>query len=150
MQAARIWFKQPIPSLTLSQVKEYLQAMGAEVNETEWRLGGYVVLQLLIVSPIVFLAQIEDEEWVVEEAEDFSQRAPLAMRTKLSNCDVRLSFGGTDDEKVTTTDQGTFVVAGWTEFDPANPQARILLEGLARRLDGLFEDNTSGIWWAPI
>ena len=150
MQAARIWFKQPFPPLTLFQVKEYLQAMGAEVNETEWRLGGYVVPQLLIVSPIVFLAQLEDEEWVVEEAEDFSQHAPSAMRAKLSNCDARLSFGGTDDEKVTTTDQGTFVVAGWTEFDPANPQARKVLEELARRVDGLFEDNTSGTWWAPI
>ncbi|WP_218967602.1 hypothetical protein [Puniceibacterium antarcticum] len=120
------------------------------MNETEWRLGGYVVPQLLIVSPIVFLAQLEDEEWVIEKAEDFSQRAPSAMRTKLSICDARLSFGGTEDEKVTKTDQGTFVVAGWTEFDPAHPQARILFEGLARRVDGIFEDNTSGIWWAPI
>lgn len=150
MQAARIWFRQSVPPLTLSQVKEYLQAMGAEVNETEWRLGDYVIPQLLIVSPIVFLAQLEAEEWVVEEAEDFAQSSPSAMRAKLSNCDARLSFGGTKDEKVTTTDQSTFVVAGWTEFDPANPQARILLEGLARRVDGLFEDNTSGLWWAPI
>lgn len=149
MQSARIWFRQPVPPLTLSQVKEYLQEMGAEAHDTEWRLDGFVVPQLLIVSPIVFLAQLEDEEWVIEEAEDFSQRAPSTMRTKLSICDARLSFGGTEDEKVITGNQGTFVVAGWTEFDPANPQARILLEGLAHRVGGLFEDNTSGTWWEP-
>lgn len=149
MQTARIWFRQPAPPLTLSHVKEWLRAMGAVVHDTEWRLGDYVAPQLLIVSPIVFLAQLEDEEWVIEEAEDFSERAPAAIRTKLSDCDARLSFGGTDDEKVISTDQGAFAVVGWTAFDPENQQARKLLEGLARRVDGLFEDNTSGTWWAP-
>lgn len=147
MQAARIWFRQPNPPLTLSQVKGSLKAMGAVVHDTEWRLSGYVVPQLLIVSPIVFLAQLEDEEWVIEEAEDFSESAPAAIRTKLSVCNARLSFGRTDDEKIIPTDQGTFTVAGWTAFDPENPQARLLLEGLARRVDGLFENNTSGTWW---
>lgn len=46
MQAAAIWFQMSATPLTLLQVNEYLQEMGAEVKETEWRLGDVVVPQL--------------------------------------------------------------------------------------------------------
>ncbi|WP_234843255.1 hypothetical protein [Sinorhizobium meliloti] len=74
-------------------MNEYLQEMGAEVKETEWRLGDVVVPQLQVTSPVMFLVQLEDEEWVIEEAEEFSHLAPLEVRAKLSICDARLAFG---------------------------------------------------------
>ncbi|RVN53603.1 hypothetical protein CN104_32320, partial [Sinorhizobium meliloti] len=77
MQAAAIWFQMSATPLTLLQVNEYLQEMGAEVKETEWRLGDVVVPQLQVTSPVMFLVQLEDEEWVIEEAEEFSHLAPL-------------------------------------------------------------------------
>ena len=147
MQAARIWFRQSNPRVTLSRVRDDLHALGAEVEETEWRLGAYVVPQLLIVSPIACLAQLEDDDWVIEEVEDFASRAPAEMCSRLSQCDARLSFGGADDERAVTTDRGTFVQSGWTDFDPSEPTARALLQALARRIDGLLEDNTLGTWW---
>ncbi|ASJ59267.1 hypothetical protein KEM44_22610 [Sinorhizobium meliloti] len=149
MQAAAIWFQMSATPLTLLQVNEYLQEMGAEVKETEWRLGDVVVPQLQVTSPVMFLVQLEDEEWVIEEAEELSHLAPLEVRAKLSICDARLAFGDADDESATTTDQGIFVLAGWTGFDPANPQVRILLEGLARIVDGIVNDKTSGTYWVP-
>lgn len=133
------------PPLTLSQVKERLQAMGAEVKETEWRLEHCIIPQLQIVAPVVFLATLDNNEWVVEEAEESSLHAPATVRSRLSRCNARLEFGGANNDAV-MTDQGMFVAA-WTGLDPAEPHVRILLEGLARGVDGLFEDNVNGTWW---
>ncbi|RWR25512.1 hypothetical protein D2T29_21910 [Sinirhodobacter populi] len=149
MQSARIWFQKPATAITLTQCKEYLQGMGVEVIDTEWRLEGYVVPQLHVTNPSNFLMQLEDDSWVVEEAEEISRSAPEALRGRLSNCEARLSFGDASDESVTTTDRGIFVMAGWTSFDPEEPQARELLEALTRMVDGIFEDNTTGTWWVP-
>jgi hypothetical protein len=62
MQAARIWFQNPVPPITLSQIKEYLQGMSIDVSDVEWRLCDYVVPQLHITNPADFLMQIEDED----------------------------------------------------------------------------------------
>lgn len=149
MQAARIWFQKPVPPLTLSQVKEHLQGMGIEANDTEWRSGGYLVPQLHVTSPANFITQLEDEAWIIDEAEEIAQLAPALIRDRLSVCDARLSFGGAHDENSITTDQGAFAIAGWTNFDPGEPKVKILLEALARMVDGVFEDNTTGTWWVP-
>lgn len=149
MQAARIWFQNTVPPITLSQIKEYLQGMGIKVRDVERRLGDYVVPQLYITNPADLLMQIEDEDWVIEEAEQFSQFAPASIRDRLSICNARLCFGDARDDSI-NTDHGTFVLAGWTSFDPGKPQAKKLLESLARLVNGLFEDNTTGDWWAPI
>ncbi|WBU62677.1 hypothetical protein PAE61_09830 [Paracoccus aerodenitrificans] len=130
-------------------MKKYLQETGAEVKGTEWRLGNYVVPQLHVTSPADFVMQLEDEVWIIEEAEEFSQRAPAPISERLSICDARLSFGEANDENAITTDQGIVVATDWSTFDPEEPQARILLEALARMVDGLLEDNVSGTWWAP-
>jgi hypothetical protein len=59
-----------------------------------------------------------------------------------------LSFGDARDDDI-TTDHSTFVFAGWTSFDPREPKAKMLLETLARLVNGIFENNMTGDWWAP-
>jgi len=125
-----------------------MQGMGIEVSDEEWRLGDYVVPQLHITNPADFLIQMEDQAWIIEEAEEISQIAPASIRDRLSICNARLSFGDAHDNN-TTTEHATFVIAGWTRFDPGEPQAKILLESLARMVNGVFEDNTTGDWWVP-
>ena len=150
MQSARIWFRQPDPGVTLGSVKKQLEAKGAQVEETEWSLGSFSVPQLHVLQPIPFLIQLNDDEYVVEEADEFSkfESVPVEIRPKLAACDARLEIGDIS-ENAAITDQEIFVIAGWTNFDPSHPTARDFLIGLATSLDGVFEDNVNGFWWTP-
>lgn len=150
MQSARIWFRQTHPPITLAVVEAFLIQLGAKFEKAEWTLGEFVVPQLHVLQPVSFLIQINDDEYVVEEAEEFAmlEGVPNNIKERLSALDCRLEVGSVEDYSV-VQDEETTVFAGWTDFDPSHPKALELLRRLATKLDGIVEDNVNGTWWSP-
>ncbi|WP_421709713.1 hypothetical protein [Algihabitans sp.] len=148
MQSARIWFRQSCPPITLATVETFLEELGAKVAKTEWTLGTFVIPQLHVMQPVPFLIQLNDDEYVVEEAEEFVELAglPSEIRTKLSTLDARLEVGDVS-ENAFVLGEAINVFEGWTNFDPSHPKVLELLRKLAIEFDGIFEDNVNGIWW---
>ena len=149
MQSARIWFQQTDPPITLASVSEYLIALGTQIEETSWSLGAFVVPQIYILEPVPFLLQINNDDYVYEEAKEFSKHEIMLDRfsIKLASCDARLEIGDVSENSA-IIDQETFVFESWTGFDPELPQAGKLLKLLARRFHGVLEDNVNGTWWS--
>ena len=151
MQSARIWFKQSEQPFDLLSLKEFLEASGLTVRNTEWRLQSYVVPQLHIATDQPFLVQLNDDEYIVEEAEESSEWHKNDMRPetllKLSNCDARFEIGDGNEAVVTTT-EGVFSFVGWTSLDPSLPEMRRIFISMTEAVDGVFEDNVNGFWWS--
>ena len=149
MQAARIWFRNTTPPVTLADIEAMLTAMGAVVTPAQWQMGDIIVPQLQVSHPAHFLTQIETADYVPVEAQECADDASPDIAEHLRACDARLVFGDSADDTLVASDQGLVAFTGWTTFDPANPAARALLEGLTRRLNGVFNDNVNGGYWKP-
>lgn len=151
MQTARIWFKRGQQPFDLSRLKDFLEASGLTVRHTEWRLQSYVVPQLHVATEQPFLVQMNDDEYVDEEAEEFSElhkhdMAPKIF-SKLNDCNIRFEIGDGNDT-VITTNEGVFSFVGWTSLDPSQPEMRRIFLSITEAVDGVFEDNVNGFWWA--
>lgn len=138
MQTARIWFARDGADMSLPRAKSLLEAAGARVEETAWRLEGLVVPQLHVLTPVPLLLQLNEDDDVIEEAEEFAAlpEVPEALRPALARCDARLEIGGEAENPD--------VAATGPDFDPGAPAARRLLAPLVAALGGVFEDNVSG------
>ena len=149
MQSARIWFRQPHPSIALTNVDTFLNELGATTEETEWSLGTFVVPQIYVIQPVPFLIQLNTDDYVVEEAKEFSElgSVPDNLSEKLSSCDARLEIGDVSENSVIYGREIT-AFAGWTGIDPGHPELQKLLRALASKLDGIFEDNVNGTFWS--
>ncbi|WP_295531498.1 hypothetical protein [uncultured Thioclava sp.] len=150
MQSARIWFKRGQQPFDLLRLKEFLEASGLTVRNTEWQLQSYIVPQLHIATEQPFLIQLNDDEYVDEEAEEFSEwhKNDLAPETflKLNECNVRFEIGDGNDT-VLTTSEGIFSFVGQTSLDPSLPEMRRIFISITEAVDGVFEDNVNGFWW---
>lgn len=147
MQSARIWFQQTSQPVTLAFVKKFFEKLGVQFEEVEWTLGTFTVPQLYVTQPVPFLIQLNDDEYVLEEAAEFaaSEDLPHNIRTKLPASNARFEIGDTS-ENTNLSDKGITVFAGWTSFDPSHPKALALLQRLAAEVNGVFEDNVHGMW----
>ena len=149
MQSARIWFRQTRSPVTLSAVEALLASLGATVEKTEWKLGTFVVPQLRVIQPAPFLIQLNDGEYVVEEAEEFAEfdNVPREIKAKLLASDTRLEVGDVSENSV-ISETGVTVFEGWTSFDPSQPKTLHLLRQLTAEFRGILEDNVNGSWWS--
>ncbi len=118
------------------------------VRHTEWRLQDFVVPQLHVASNQPFLVQLNDDEYVTEDAAEMHQGdLPPKTLSKLGKCDVRFEIGDGNEAVVTTTED-VFSFEGWTSLDPGLPEIRSIFISIAQALDGIFQDNVNGFWWS--
>lgn len=151
MQSARIWFQQGRPPFDLVRLKENLEALGLTVRRTEWRFQHIAIPQLHVATDPPFLVQMNDDEYIIEEAEEFAELHKVALTpdayAKLRTCDARFEIGDGNEAAVTTAD-GVFSFAGWTSLDPGLPEVRRIFISITTAVDGVFEDNVNGLWWS--
>ena len=154
MQSVRIWFSSDQGDVSIETLKSFLASQfGCAVVETEWRAGEYVVPQLSITSPVQFLLQIENEEWVKEEAEEFAEMyqdsVAASKLSELRNADARIAIGNNDPPAEAVGDQ-LVAFAGWTHVDPSDARTATILQAVALHVNGVLEDNVNGrIWGGP-
>jgi hypothetical protein len=147
MQTARIWYSPGSRTVSLDLLAKRLSGpLNCTVERAEWQMDDTIVPQLRITSPATFLIQLNNDDYVAEEAIEQAaylrdQGFPPQITDKLRNCTRRLEIG--EGDVISSTDPAT-VFAGWTPLDPAEPALNRILTGLTSGLDGVFEDNVNG------
>lgn len=153
MQSAMIFYKQRTPPVGLWHAREVFERLGANVEDTEWRLGSFVVPQLSVTGKANFLIQNSDHESVIEESEWFADIAgdklTAPLLAKLKESDARFETGD-NPVAVISENVGIVSLAGQTSFDPCKLDARAMLQALAREVGGVFYDNVNEAWWAEV
>lgn len=144
--SAHICYDSRLHAVTLQTVAEVISAETQwRVVDTEWRGFGVVIPQLLVLTPIPFLIQIEnDPTWVPQENLEFGEWAGLskdsAVFAQLEKCDARLAIQSTQPDQVTIGEESLVVSTLGTAIDPRNPEIAAVLAVVGRKINGLLND----------
>lgn len=148
--SAHIFYDSSLHTVTLQTVAEVISAETRwRVEIAEWRGSGLVIPQLLVLTAIPFLIQIEnDPTWVPQENLEFGEWAGLsknsAVFAQLGKCDARLAIQSTQPDQVTIGEGSLVVSTLGTAVDPSNPAIAAVLAVVGRKINGLLNDCVNG------
>lgn len=108
-----------------------------------------VIPQLLVLTPVPFLIQIEnDPTWVLQENFEFGELADLsrdrAVYSQLGKCDARLAIQSTQPDQLTVGEESLVVSTFGIAVDPKNPEISAVLAVVGRKINGLLNDYVNG------
>lgn len=148
--SAHICYDSRLHSITLQTVAEFILAETRwRVEDAEWRGFGLVVPQLLVLTPVPFLIQIEnDPAWVPQENLEFGEWAGLsrgsAIFSQLEKCDARLAIQSAQLDQVIIREKSLVISTLGTAVDPKNPEISAVLAIVGRNINGLLNDCVNG------
>ncbi|MFT0635828.1 hypothetical protein ACMFY5_27595 [Pseudomonas sihuiensis] len=116
-----------------------------ETMPTEWSDCGIVIPQLIVLTPIPFIIQIEnDPDWVPEENKEFAEWAGLSeedeLFLKLSRCDARLAIQSIAPDQITLTGKEIIAFVFGGVVDPRNSDISNVLAIIGKEISGVLND----------
>lgn len=148
--SAHICYDSRLHPVTLQDISEVILAETRwRVTNTEWREFGEVIPQLLVLTPVPFIIQIEnDPEWVPQENFEFGEWAGIskesAIFSQLKKCDARLAIQSTESDQLISGEDALFALALGEAVDPSVPEIAAVLSVVGREINGLLNDCVNG------
>ena len=146
ISSAHICYESSEAHVELQSIAEHVESnTNWKTISTEWIDFGVVVPQLMILTLIPFIIQIEnDPEWAPEESREFAEWAGLSedneLYLKLSRCDARLAIQSTTPDQTTLTGKEMIVFAFGGAVDPRNNEISNVLKIIGKKLSGVLND----------